>query len=52
MAFLAPKYNSTKKKSSKLVGHAPVIPDLGHGGHALTGHPAAKNIAGSIRKPK
>ena len=51
MSFMGPKINSTKKKSGKLVGYAPEIPDMGHGGHAKTGHPAAKNIAGSIKKP-
>jgi len=51
MSFMGPKYNSTKKKSSKLVGYPPAIPDMGHGGHALLGHPAEKHINGKIVKP-
>lgn len=51
MSFMGPKYNSTKKKSGKIVGNPPVIPDMGHGGHKLLGNPSSKHIAGSIRKP-
>jgi hypothetical protein len=51
MGFMAPKVNSTKKKSGKLVGYAPEIPDMGHGGHKLTGNPSAKMVNGSIKKP-
>jgi hypothetical protein len=51
MAFMGPKVNSIKKKSGKLCGYPPEIPDMGHGGHAKTGHPAATNIHGKIVKP-
>lgn len=49
--FLGPKVNSTKKKSGKMTGYPPEIPDFAHGGHAKLGHPAAHKV-GKIVKPK
>lgn len=51
MSFMGPKTNSIKKKSGKMVGYPPEIPELGHGGHAKLGHPAQRAIKGNIVKP-
>lgn len=51
MSFMGSKVNSTKKKSGKLTGYPPEIPEFAHGGHAKLGHPSQKHIAGAIKKP-
>ena len=52
MAFMGPKTSNTKKKSGYMVAYPPTFPDMAHGGHATSGHPAQAKLKGTIKKPK
>ena len=49
--MFAPKVNSIKKKSGKMTGYAPEVPELGFKAGMKTGNPSRTNT-GSIKKPK
>lgn len=49
--FKTPSYSNIHKRSSKVTGYPPTMPDLGSKEGMKTGHPSAKNTY-KIKKPK
>ena len=48
MAFMGPSVHQTKKKSGKLVGYPPQIPDIANGQNFAS---MTKVVNGSVKKP-